>query len=151
MYMKLALEYLNAAGAQSSSYLGKTYGLPPGASGTNTLQGLIGYLGFGLFLPIRYGIYGHGGLDIGLGSVWQRTLYFSTIGVPGSLTETDPSLGHVCYSFGLKVGLAIKLSDYLSLDVQTGLDYRMLNALSTSNDGAGNISIPISIFLAYPF
>jgi TolB-like protein len=58
MYAKLGLEYLGAAGAQSESYLGKTYGLPPSASGTNTLQSLFGFLGFGLFMPIRYGIYG---------------------------------------------------------------------------------------------
>ncbi len=151
MYAKLGLEYLSAAGAQSESYLGKTYGLPPGASGTNTLESLVGFLGFGLFMPIRYGMYGHGGLDIGFGSVWNRALYLPQGGAPGSLAETNPSPGQLCALFGLKAGVAIKLSEYLALDLQTGVDYRIFRFFGNEHESSGNISIPLCVSLAYPF
>jgi hypothetical protein len=93
-------------------------------------------------------IYGHGGLDIGFGSVWNRTLYLPQSGAPGNLAETNPSPGQLCVLFGLKAGVAIKLSEYLALDVQTGVDYRIFRFF---NESAGNISIPLCVSLAYPF
>jgi hypothetical protein len=151
VYAKLGLEYLGAEGAQSESYLGKTYGLPPGASGKNSAQSLLGYLGFGIFMPIRYGIYGHGGLDIGFGSVWDRTLYQPQGGAPGSLAETNPLPGQLCVLFGLDAGVAIKLGEHLALDAETGVDYRIFRFFGNENESAGNISIPLRVSLAYPF
>jgi len=150
VYARFGARYLAAEGSQSESYLGLNYGVPADASGSNEVRSIMGLAGMGVFVPIRYGAYGHFGLDVAFGASQRKSLIMQRTGDGTYLSETDFSETEACIDFGLCLGAAFKLTELLVLDIQTGImgkTFGLLKAYATE----GFIVIPITLTIAVPF
>jgi hypothetical protein len=146
VYARAGVNALYAQASQSSfNYNG--WPAPASASGTSKVVAVCGMCGLGVFVPISIAVYGHLGLDLGLGADWRRELMQDTSG--HTYFETNFEKTELYFLFSLNAGAAIKLTDSLVLDAQLGIEGRTFDLLGMWTEGG--MFMPLSISLAYPF
>jgi hypothetical protein len=148
LYLKAGVDGLFASGPQGASALGSAFGLPAGASGTNKFAAVYGSIGLGVFVPIVYRVYGHLDMDVGLGLLRRQVLRLFESGTSSSLVETDYDKIEPMINFGLNAGAAIKLTDFIALDLQLCVFSRWFGFMAGLE---GHLFIPARIALVIPF